>query len=283
MDKQVLLAFSLTLIAGLSTGIGSAIAFFAKRTNFSFLCLSLGFSAGVMIYVSFVELFPQSLEYFTKTGITPRWADLYAALSFFGGVALIAIIDKLVPSAENPHEMRTPQSIHDYAKSQPRPIKGSRRGVLHGADRKIFRVGLITALVLFIHNFPEGMVTFLSGLEELQLAIPITVAIAIHNIPEGISVSVPIYYATGNKSFAFWISFLSGLAEPIGGLLGYLVLAPFLNDTVYGVIFAFIAGIMVFISLDELLPAAEKYGKHHLAIYGLIAGMLVMAASLILL
>lgn len=285
MDKQVLLAFSLTLIAGLSTGIGSAIAFFAKRTNFSFLCLSLGFSAGVMIYVSFVELFPQSLQYFTKTGITPKWADLYAALSFFGGVALIALIDKLVPSAENPHEMRNPQSIHDYAKSQPLPVGGSkrRRGLLHGADRKIFRVGLITALVLFIHNFPEGMVTFLSGLEELQLAIPITVAIAIHNIPEGISVSVPIYYATGNKRFAFWISFFSGLAEPVGGLLGYLVLAPFLNDTVCGVIFAFIAGIMVFISLDELLPAAEKYGKHHLAIYGLIAGMLVMAASLILL
>lgn len=285
MDYQVVLAFSLTLIAGLSTGIGSAIAFFAKRTNFSFLCLSLGFSAGVMIYVSFVELFPQSLTYFAKTGVVGKWADLYATLSFFGGIGLIALIDRLVPSAENPHEMPNPQDIRSYAKSSSHKKKflGKSNAGMKAHERRILRVGLITALVLFIHNFPEGMVTFLSGLEELQLAIPITVAIAIHNIPEGISVSVPIYYATDNKRLAFWISFLSGLAEPIGGLLGYLVLAPFLNNTVYGVIFAFIAGIMVFISLDELLPAAEKYGKHHLAIYGLIAGILVMAASLVLL
>lgn len=287
MDSHVLLAFSLTLIAGLSTGIGSAIAFFAKRTNFSFLCVSLGFSAGVMIYVSFVELFPQSLSYFAKAGIVGKLPDLYATLSFFGGIFLIGLIDRLVPSAENPHEMRNPQDINEYGQSTPHRVnlfKRNRRnknGVAH--DKHIYRVGLITALVLFIHNFPEGMVTFLSGLEELHLAIPITVAIAIHNIPEGISVSVPIFYATGNKSYAFWISFLSGLAEPVGGMLGYLLLAPFLNNTVYGVIFAFIAGIMVFISLDELLPAAEKYGKHHQAIYGLIIGMLVMAASLILL
>ncbi|MDI9593070.1 MAG: ZIP family metal transporter, partial [Bacteroidota bacterium] len=148
---------------------------------------------------------------------------------------------------------------------------------------KLLRTGLMTALVLAIHNFPEGMATFLAALKDIHIAIPIAVAIAIHNIPEGIAVSVPIYYATGNRKRAFWLSFLSGLAEPLGALVGYLILAPFLNDTLFGIMFAAIAGIMVFISLDELLPAAEEYGKHHHAIYGLIAGMAVMAFSLLLL
>lgn len=274
MDKQILTAFSLTLIAGLSTGIGSAIAFFAKRTNYAFLCISLGFSAGVMIYVSFVEMIPSALEHFSRTYIG-KLPALFTTLSFFGGILLIAIIDKLIPRAENPHEMRSVEEIDHTLKG-----KGSSMKV---TDKRIFRVGMVTALVLFIHNFPEGMVTFLSGLEDLNIAIPIAVAIAIHNIPEGISVSVPIYYATGNKQYAFWISFLSGLAEPVGAVVGYLLLAPFLTEATYGIIFSAIAGIMVFISLDELLPAAEAYGKHHHAVYGLVAGMAVMAASLILL
>lgn len=288
MDLQVWIAFLLTLIAGLSTGIGSLIAFFAKRTNFGFLCVALGFSAGVMIYVSFVELFPQAIEHFSAAGYGGKASSLYATLGFFGGIFLIAIIDRLIPNPENPHEMRSPEQIAAYQKGD---IHRSNQTVVGGTgliksdigNKHIYRVGMMTALVLFIHNFPEGMVTFLSGLNDLKLAIPITVAIAIHNIPEGISVSVPIYFATGNKSRAFWVSFLSGLAEPVGGLLGFLILAPYLNETVYGVMFAFIAGIMVFISLDELLPAAEKYGKHHQAIYGVIAGMIVMAFSLIML
>lgn len=218
MDSNLLIAFLLTLIAGLSTGIGSAIAFFAKRTNFSFLCVSLGFSAGVMIYVSFVEIFPEAIHYFTAGGHTGKLPELYATLGFFGGVLLIAVIDWLVPSHENPHEMRSRNAIASYARDD--LAKGHPTSKNGKTDRQMYRVGLFTALVLFIHNFPEGMVTFLTGLEELRLAIPITVAIAIHNIPEGISVSVPIYYATGSKSHAFWVSFLSGLAEPVGGLLG---------------------------------------------------------------
>ena len=148
---------------------------------------------------------------------------------------------------------------------------------------KLLRVGIVTALVLAIHNFPEGMVTFLAALKDVNIAIPIAIAIAIHNIPEGISVSVPVYYATGNRKRAFWLSFLSGLAEPVGAIIGYLVLAPFLDDNIFGIIFGMIAGIMVFISLDELLPAAKEYGKHHYSIYGLVAGMAVMALSLLML
>lgn len=268
MTDNVLIAFLLTLFAGLSTGVGSAIAFFAKRTNTSFLSAALGFSAGVMIYISFVELMATATTnlselYGNKIGTT------YATLAFFAGILLIMLIDKFVPSAENPHELH---KVEDMQAKDPSKLK----------NYKLLRVGLMTALTLAIHNLPEGMVTFLAGLEDMTIALPIAIAIAIHNIPEGISVSVPIYYATGDRKKAFWLSFLSGLAEPLGALVGYLVLAPFLNETIMGVVFAIIAGIMVFISLDELLPAAKEYGEHHWAVYGLVAGMAVMAFSLIL-
>lgn len=267
-QNPVLTAFCLTLFAGLSTGVGSAIAFFAKRTNTSFLSVSLGFSAGVMIYVSFVELFANAVS--SLTGIYGgRLGATYAALSFFAGILIIMIIDFFVPSIENPHEMR---KVEDMSETS---YEGQK-------NKRLMRVGLMTALVLAIHNFPEGMVTFLAGLKDLNVALPIAIAIAIHNIPEGISVSVPVFYATGNKKKAFWVSFLSGLMEPLGAVCGYLVLAPFMSESVVGLTFGLIAGIMVFISLDELLPAAEEYGKHHHAIYGLIAGMAVMAASLLL-
>lgn len=194
----------------------------------------------------------------------------YAVAGFFGGILLIALIDKLVPSAENPHEMKNIEKM------------GS--GVEGMKEKKLMKMGLFTALVIGIHNFPEGIATFTAALTDLSLGIPIAVAIAIHNIPEGIAVSVPIYYATGSRKKAFWYSFSSGLAEPIGALVAYAVLMPFLQSSpvIMGVVFASVAGIMVFISLDELLPAAEEYGEHHIAIYGLVSGMAVMAVSLLL-
>lgn len=263
--ENVYLAFGLTLLAGLSTGFGSIIAFFAHRTNTVFLSVSLGFSAGVMIYISLVEMLGQSVKSLSlsqgaKTG---SWI---AVLSFFGGMAIAATIDKLVPSYENPHEAR---SVEEMDLGQ----RGS---------GQLMRMGVFSALAIGIHNFPEGLATFTATLKNPTLGISIAIAIAIHNIPEGIAVSVPIYYATGNKRKAFVYSFLSGIAEPLGALVGFLVLLPFFNDTVFGVLFAAVAGIMVFISFDELLPTAEKYGKHHQALYGLISGMAVMAVSLIL-
>ncbi|HBC29774.1 MAG TPA: zinc transporter ZupT [Clostridiales bacterium] len=266
MDKNILFAFGLTLIAGLSTGIGSAIAFFAKRTNTKFLAISLGFSAGVMIYVSMIEIFVKAQDSLTaELGLKAgSWA---AVASFFGGMLLIAIIDKIIPSEENPHHLHGVEELNE-SKIQ--------------VEDNLMRTGIITALAVGIHNFPEGLATFISALQEPSIAIPITVAIAIHNIPEGISISAPIYYATGDRKKAFKYSFLSGLAEPIGALIGYLVLMPFLNDVVFGVVFGVVAGIMVYISLDELLPSAQKYGEHHLSIAGLIAGMAVMAVSLLL-
>lgn len=264
METNILLPFLLTLFAGLSTGIGSLIAFFATKTNTKFLSFSLGLSAGVMIYISFVELFAQSqsilvLEYGREMGMG------MTVIFFFLGILLIAVIDRLVPSAENPHEIRSVENKEETPKK----------------DSKLMRVGIMTAVVIAIHNFPEGIATFISAMESPKLGIAIAVAIAIHNIPEGIAVSIPIYQATGSKKKAFWFSFLSGLAEPLGAIIAYLILMPFLSQTLLACVFAFVAGIMVFISLDELLPAAREYGEHHISIYGMVIGMAIMAISLI--
>lgn len=263
--ERIAFAFLLTLFAGLSTGIGSAIAFFAKRTNTKFLSISLGFSAGVMIYVSMVEIFFKAQESLIGS-LGERLGSWVNVLSFFGGMLLIAVIDKFIPSAENPHEIR---GVEDLRIKEP-------------SKDSLMRMGMFTALAVGIHNFPEGLATFVSALQDPKLGIPIAVAIAIHNIPEGIAVSVPIYYATGSKRKAFLYSFLSGLSEPVGALVGYLILMPFMNDMIFGILFASVAGIMVFISLDELLPSAQRYGEHHLSIFGMIAGMAVMALSLLL-
>ncbi|BDQ38017.1 zinc transporter ZupT [Pseudodesulfovibrio nedwellii] len=274
MDTQtVLFAFGLTVFAGLSTGIGSAIAFFARRTNTKFLSLALGFSAGVMIYVSFVEILVKAKDALTTElgGVTASWVTV---LSFFGGIAFIAIIDKFVPSYENPHEMHSIEEMDQGKENLP-------KDEMHDFD-KLRRTGMFAAIAIAIHNFPEGLATFTAALTDPALGMAIAVAIAIHNIPEGIAVSIPLYYATGDRKKAFLYSFLSGLSEPVGALIGYLVLMPFFSPTLFGVLFAGVAGIMVFISFDELLPAAEEFGEHHLSVYGLIAGMAVMALSLLM-
>ncbi len=262
MDNQtILIAFLLTLFAGLSTGIGSLIAFVAKRTNTNFLSLALGLSAGVMIYVSFMEMLPKSL-----TSLSDIFGDklgtLYMILGLFSGIAMIALIDFLIPESRNPHEMHGVEEMK--------------------SNYRLKQTGIITAVTIAIHNFPEGIATFMSALNSMEVAIPITAAIAIHNIPEGIAVAVPIYHSTGSKKKAFWLSFSSGLAEPLGALIAFFFLLPFWNPVLDALILSAVAGIMIFISLDELLPSAEKYGKHHLSIIGLVAGMAVMAISLFL-
>lgn len=261
------IAFGLTLFAGLSTGIGSALAFFTRSTNTRFLSASLGFSAGVMVYVSFVEIFQKAREALVPE-FGERTGTWYTVVAFFAGILLIGLIDRLIPSYENPHEIRRVEDMDN--------TKGKKR------DPRLIRMGLFTALAIAIHNFPEGIATFMAGMTDTSIAIPIAVAIAIHNIPEGIAVSVPISYGTGSKKRGFILSFLSGLAEPVGAILAWLILMPFLGDTLFGFIFAGVAGIMVFISIDELLPTAREYGYHHLAIYGFIAGMALMAMSLLM-
>lgn len=264
--SNVLFAFGLTLLAGLSTGIGSALALLTKTTNRKFLSVSLGFSAGVMIYVSFAEILVKA-NLALSTALGHKMGAWAAVGGFFFGILLIALIDHLIPEVENPHEIHTVEEMDGQSEE-------------HKA--KLMRMGMFTALAIAIHNFPEGLATFTAALSDPKLGIPIAVAIAIHNIPEGIAVAVPVFYATGSRRKAFKFSFLSGLSEPLGALIGYVLLYRFLNDTMFGFIFASVAGIMVYISLDELLPSARAYGEHHSAIYGLIAGMAVMAVSLLL-
>ncbi len=262
--NDVLIAFSLTLFAGLATGIGSLIALKNKEISPKFLTYTLGFSAGVMIYVSFVEIFYTAKITLDKI-YDPRMALTIVTFGFFVGVLVTALIDKVIPSEKNPHEYKEESDFE---------------GKL--SKKNLLRTGVFTAVALAVHNFPEGFATFASSLQNAKLGISIAVAVAIHNIPEGIAVSVPVYYATKDKMKAFKLSFLSGLAEPLGAIVGFLLLRNFLTDTVFSFIFASVAGIMVYISLDELLPTAEKYGEHHISIYGVVSGMVVMALSLII-
>ena len=257
VSANIGLALILTAVAGLSTGVGSAIAYFIKKPKMSYLSFSLGFSAGVMIYISFMELLPNALA-----GVGETWG----ITAFFSGIVLIGLIDILIPEAKNPHHYKEPSDIVEV-----------------GVDKPLLRTGLITALAIGIHNFPEGLATFGTALSNVKLGVIIALAIAIHNVPEGISVSVPIFYATGDKGKAFFYSFLSGLAEPVGAITGFLILMPFMSEGLLASLLAFISGIMVYISVDELLPMAHRYGHSHTVILGIILGMFVMALSLLML
>ncbi|HRR28675.1 MAG TPA: zinc transporter ZupT [Victivallales bacterium] len=296
--NHFIIAITLTFLAGMATALGSVIAFFAKKTNYRFLSVATGFSAGVMLYVSFVEIFFKGLN-----NLSERYGEHHGAwiniASFFGGILLIAIIDNLIPSAENPHEIHQQKEsapLHDQ--NAPLPLTGefaimskslftddiSQKEKL---NKQLLRMGLFTAVAIIIHNFPEGLATFLAALQNPKVGTAIAVAIALHNIPEGISVSVPIFYATGNRKKAFIYSVLSGLAEPVGAVIAFSLIKFFLPSSdgiipkeLMGITFGVVAGIMVYISLDELLPTSRNYGKGHDSLIGLVTGMLIMAISL---
>lgn len=270
--ETFLFAFALTLIAGLSTSIGALLAFFSKSKNYTILSIGMGFSAGVMIYVSFVEILAKSRDSFTQLYSSQFTGESLAVLAFFAGMALTAFIDKVIPEDVNPHETKSNSELLELK-------PGTQSSLIKNSALK--RTGIFTALAIGIHNFPEGFATFISALEDPTVGITIAFAIAIHNIPEGMAVSLPIYHATGNKKSAFWYATLSGLAEPIGALVGFFILLPFMGDATLGITFGMVAGIMVYISFDELLPAARVYGNAHTTIAGITLGMLVMAISLI--
>lgn len=300
MEINLAWALLLTGLAGLSTAIGSVIAYFIRRPNYSFLAVMLGFSAGVMIYVSFAELLRGAID---DIGFAK------ANIGFFSGIAFIAVIDLLVP---HEYQEERAEGLKPFAKGQaqlkPENIAQSsspsasnqssfagraanfgrrlrfRRRAQRRALSPLMRAGVFVALGVAIHNLPEGLVTFSTvATGGIALGTAVAVAIAIHNIPEGIAMSVPIFYATGSRRRAFIYSSLSGLAEPLGAIIGYAILLPFLTSAILSGLMAFVAGIMVYISLDELLPLAHKYGQEHLAIIGIGSGMLVMAVSLFLL
>ena len=266
-DSNFITALLLPLVAGAATGVGGVIILFTKKFSSKLLSASLGFSAGVMLFISLTELFPEASStlgelYGEQKGM------LFTILSFFSGIALIAIIDNLIPERENPHEYSSVQQDNESS--------------------KLMRLGIFSIIVIAIHNFPEGMATFITAMEDPQVGYSIAMAVAIHNIPEGIAVAIPIYYATKSKGKALLISTLSGLSEVFGALLCLAATSIFGieltgDSPAFPLVLSAVAGIMIYISLDELLPTAEKYGKHHIAIAGVIGGMAVMGVSLLIL
>ena len=243
----------LATIAGLSTGIGGLIAFFSKKDDKNFLALTLGLSSGVMIYISFMELLPEAIKNFGAKG------NMLAGVWFFAGIFLSFLIDKLIPEAENPHEFHNQSEFDDKEKMA-----------------KFRKSGILVALAITVHNFPEGLAVAGASLDSWKLGWSIALAVAIHNIPEGMVVSLPIYYATKSRKKALLYSCFSGLAEPVGAVIGFWLLRSFVSSSFLSAIFSLVSGIMVFISFDELMPLAEKYGEHHRVIAGIVSGMFLI-------
>ena len=260
---------------------------FVKKFSPKVLCATLGFSAGVMILISLVELFQEARFELVAT-FGEKLGLFYTLVAFFGGMAIIALIDNLVPKESNPHEVNSMTiQVHEEAVGEHKAIlsfgdEEPKAQPVQKKEGKLLRLGIFSALVIAVHNFPEGLATFITAMENPELGTSIAFAIALHNIPEGIAVAIPIYYATHRRGKAVGYATLSGIAEPVGGVLGYLVLRSVLTPSLLACVLAIVAGIMVYISLDELLPSAESYGQHHYAIGGVISGMVFMSFGLLL-
>lgn len=264
--SNVVLSFILTLIVGLSMGVGSLISFFVKGNNKRFLALSLSFSAGIMIYVSFMAILPEGIE-LIELYMGEDKGHTIGLIAFFGGIILTALLEKLI------HKIGEVPG-HDHGKHEDHNHN-------HQGEH-LSQLGIISAIAIAIHNLPEGLAIFTAGLKDITVAIPIAAAVIMHNIPLSIAISVPIYYSTKSKKKAFLYTLMVGLFQPIGAIVGYVLLSNFFNDGLFGILFAIISGIMIFVSLDELLPTSQKYEDHHISVYGAVAGMMVMAISLAL-
>ena len=263
MTKEVILSLGLTTIVGLSMGLGSLLSFIVDESNKRFLALSLSFSAGIMIYVSFMAILPEGMELIES--YTGSHSSIIALTGFFGGMLITALMEKLV------HKFGGHIHGHHH---------GDHEDLHEHDDEHLSKLGLMSAVAIAIHNLPEGLALFTAGLKDITVAIPIAAAVVLHNIPLSIAISVPIYHSTGSKRKALTYSLLVGLCQPLGAIIGYALLSRFFNDMVFGVLFSIVAGIMIFVSLDELLPSSQKYEDHHISVYGAIAGMIVMALSL---
>jgi ZIP family zinc transporter len=262
MNPDAFIALLVCVGAASATVLGALSVLYAKGNNPRLLAFGLSFAGGAMVYISLVEILTKSNSAFAEI-FDEKLAYAAATLSFFAGVAVLVLIDRLIP---NPH-------VH---------LSGSSLKTQEIDKNHLMKLGLLSTLAITAHNFPEGMATFFATLDNPAVGAPLAIAIAVHNIPEGVSIALPVYYATGSKKMAFLATILSGLAEPLGAILGYLVLAPFLSPVVYGVVFGMIAGAMVFLALDELLPAAKRYASGHETVYGIVTGMAALALSLVL-
>ncbi len=262
MIENIGIAFLLTLLAGLATTIGGAIAFIVKPDNLKALSVGLGFSAGVMIFLSLTEILPTASESLAVN--FPNFHEWLVYFSFIVGIVIAVLIDYFIPDHIDQEEVLHPDEPCTH-------------------HHKIKKAGLFMAIAICVHNFPEGMATFLSATQSLQLGVSVAIAIAIHNIPEGIAVAMPIYHITGKKRYAMLYASLSGLSEPLGAFLGMFLLQCLFPQMVIGFLLAAVAGIMIYISFDTLLPLAKEYGDWHLSMIGIVTGMLFIWLSLLIL
>lgn len=274
--NEIAFPLLMSTVAGLSTLLGAIFIFFTNSENRKILSLTLGFSAGVMIYISFMEILPSALLQLGE-GDTFLEPEILMIIGFFLGLIIFSIIDALVPEKNNPHNSKTIEDVDEIREE----VREDEQKNFENENLK--RVGLLTAFGMILHNFPEGLATFLSTAVNTTFGVSIAIAVALHNIPEGISVAIPIYQGTNSKREAIKYTFICGIAEPLGGLIGYLLLRPVINSTSYGIILASVAGIMVGISLDELIPTSKEYSEGHLSFYGIISGMIVMALTMVFL
>jgi len=270
-DNQLLFAFLLTTLAGLSTGIGGLVAFIKYAQKEKFLAFSLGLSAGAMLYISFVELIVGSLDDLKRTNESDI-AYTHFALLFLGGLLASGLISKVIGML-----------MEDVGIFQSKPDSQLAGSEEVKKKKKLYRTGVVTAVALGIHNLPEGLITFLTSMEDLQLGIGIAVAIAIHNIPEGLAVAIPIYRATQNKTRAFTITLLSGLSEPFGAAIAYFVLFKQVDPNNLVFVTILVSSVMVYVAFFELIPSAMEMGYKKLTSWGIIIGMSVMGISLVLL
>lgn len=278
-------ALAIAFGAGMATVLGGVLVVFFKANNTRLLSFGLAFSGGAMVYVSLVEIFAKAQVSFAAA-LAPQAAYATATLFFFIGVGLLFAIDRFIP---NPHTGMSEADVRAAAQELARGVLpdsvkvAGKMDAAEAVNRKIVaRVGMLAAFAITAHNLPEGLATFFATLDNPTVGLALAVAIAVHNIPEGVSIAVPVYYATGSRSKAIWATLISGLAEPLGAIVGYVLLAGVLTPFVFGAVFAVIAGAMVFLALDELLPAARTYSKGHETVYGMLVGMAVIALSLVL-
>lgn len=256
-NSDILFAFGICVAAAVATVIGSLFVIFSREPSPRLLAFGLAFAGGAMVYVSMIEISVKSQTGFAEV-YDGRTAYIFSTLAFFAGIAALMMLDRIIPK---PHDVVLSDEV------SPVHVK---------------RVGMFAAIAITAHNFPEGLATFLATLDNPVIGTSLAAAIAIHNIPEGISIAIPVYYATRSRKKAILATALSALAEPAGAIIGYGLLAPFLGPLVFAIVFGMIAGAMVFLALDELLPTAKRYGKGHETVYGIVAGMAVLAISLIL-
>jgi len=269
--NDMFFALSLTLIAGVATGAGSLIVLFSKLTNTKFLSGCLSLAAGVMLYVAFAEILSEAFE-----ALKYEYGDavgyLVTTSAFFAGVLLMAAIDRFIPHGDGVLELE-----------ESAPQEKKQESLVVENEKELKRTGVMSAIAIGVHNFPEGIVTFIAAVHDPAMGIAIAIAIIIHNIPEALAMASPIYYATGSKTKAFIISLGAGLVQPLGALVAWFLLQNIFDGigAIFGIAFAVVAGIMVFVAIHQLLPAAQKFGKHHLVMKWLFAGMIVMAVSLV--